>query len=116
MKNTGIMQRAAFSIAGWRRAVGTERSLRAHVALSLAVLLGMAFARPEIVWWAIMLLSIAVGWALELMNAAIERLCDHLHPQHHIVIGEVKDIASAAAFTVNMATGALAAVMFWTTT
>ncbi len=34
--------------------------------------------------------------AVELLNTAIEKLCDHVTPQHHPQIGVVKDLGSAA--------------------
>ena len=36
--------------------------------------------------------------AIELLNTAIEKLCDHTTPEHHPVIGAVKDLGSAAVF------------------
>jgi diacylglycerol kinase (ATP) len=34
--------------------------------------------------------------AIELLNTAIEKLCDRLHPDHHEDVGYVKDLGSAA--------------------
>ena len=34
--------------------------------------------------------------SIELLNTAVEKLCDHVNPAHHPVIGLVKDLASAA--------------------
>ena len=34
----------------------------------------------------------------EYLNTAVEKLCDHLHPDRHPSIGIVKDVASAGAF------------------
>jgi diacylglycerol kinase (ATP) len=36
--------------------------------------------------------------AIELLNTAIEKLSDHVTPEHHIEIGIIKDAASAAVF------------------
>ena len=36
--------------------------------------------------------------AVELLNTAIERLSDHVTPEHHVEIGIIKDAASAAVF------------------
>ena len=112
MKNSGMIQRARYSVAGLRVAVLGERSLRTHLALSLVLLVAMGFLEPARFWWAVMPLAIATCWGFELMNAAIERLCDHLHPERHEAIGEVKDLASAAAFTANVTTAGLAIAMF----
>ncbi len=34
---------------------------------------------------------------VELLNTAIEKLCDHVTPARHPDIGAIKDVASAAA-------------------
>lgn len=34
--------------------------------------------------------------AVELLNTAIEKLCDHVTPEHHPQIGIIKDLGSAA--------------------
>ena len=46
--------------------------------------------------------------SVELMNTAVEKLCDHLHPDRHARIGVVKDVASAA----SLATMALAGLVW----
>lgn len=103
MKNSGIFRRTRYSIAGLALALRRERSLRTHVLASVAlcVLLAWRGASPQ--WWAIVLLALMLGWAFEIANAAIETLCDRLHPGHDPAIGAVKDLASASAFAVNMA-------------
>ena len=45
-----------------------------------------------------LLASLLLMLAAEFLNTAIEKLCDHLHPDHHARIGVVKDLASAGAF------------------
>lgn len=107
-KNAGILARAGYSVAGLRAAWRGERSFRDHVMLSAVLFAAMAVLRPEAWWWAAIGLAVACGWAFEAMNAAIEALCDRLHPDRDPAIGRAKDMASAAAFTVNCATIALA--------
>lgn len=111
MKNAGILRRAHHSAAGLAAAWHAERSFRDHVLLSGVLLAGMTALRPAEWWWAVIVLSIAGGWALELINAALEALADKVHPERDPAIGRVKDMASAAAFVVNCATVVLAAAM-----
>ncbi|ANY19995.1 Diacylglycerol kinase [Tsuneonella dongtanensis] len=111
MKNAGILARAGYSIAGLRAAWREERSFRDHVALSMLLLAGMAVLRPDAWWWAVIVLALACGWAFEAMNAALEALCDRLHPARDPAIGRAKDMASAAAFVVNCAAAGLAIAM-----
>jgi diacylglycerol kinase (ATP) len=108
-KNAGLRQRATYSLKGLREGWRRERSFRTHAATSAALLLVMAALQPPALWWALVLMSLAVGMALELVNGAIEALLDHLHPQHHPQVGAAKDMASAAAFIANCTAAAVAA-------
>lgn len=101
MKNSGILSRARFSLAGLHYAWTNERSFRTQAILSPVVLAIMAWDRPPLLAWLVVLLALATASAMELINAAIEALADRLHPESHPQIGVVKDMASAAAFVLN---------------
>lgn len=76
----------------------TERAVRLELAL---LLLGvpLAFLVGATLWVRVALLvSLLLMLAAEFLNTAIEKLCDHLHPDHHRRIGIVKDLASAGTF------------------
>ena len=45
---------------------------------------------------------------VELLNTAIEKLSDHVTPQHHDAIGRVKDMGSAAVGVALVMAG-----LFW---
>ena len=110
MKNSGIALRAAYSLAGLRDAWRRERSFRAHLGFTAALLLLLVTLRPEPLWWCLLLLGAATGMALEAMNGAVEALADLVEPRRHPQVRIVKDMASAADFLVNCATG-LAAIL-----
>lgn len=76
----------------------TERAVRLELAL-LAIGLPAALLLGTTLWVRVALLaSLLAMLAAEFLNTAIEKLCDHLHPDHHARIGIVKDLASAGAF------------------
>lgn len=112
MKNGGIVRRTSHSLAGVATAWRRERSFRTHVAGSAVLCAALAWRGVSLDWWAVTLLAIALGWALEIVNAAIETLCDKLHPAHDAAIGAVKDLASASAFVVNLAILAVGLLAF----
>ena len=43
--------------------------------------------------------SLLVLLAVEFFNTAIEKFSDHVTPEHHKVIGRIKDYGSAAVFS-----------------
>ncbi|CAO4164180.1 diacylglycerol kinase [Methylorubrum populi] len=76
----------------------TERAIRLELAL-LALGLPAALLLGGSLWVRVALLaSLLLMLGAEFLNTAVEKLCDHLHPDRHPRIGIVKDLASAGAF------------------
>ena len=76
----------------------SEAALREEmILLAAGVLLGLAIA-PSIAWYVMMVGSLLVLLAVELLNTAIEKLADHVTREHHIEILRIKDFGSAAVF------------------
>ena len=83
---------------GLRYAVMSEAALREELlALIIALPLGY-FLAPGIGWFVAMVGSVIIVLGIELLNTAVEKLADHVMPDFHPRIGEVKDIGSAAVF------------------
>lgn len=60
--------------------------------------------------WVLVLLCIGSVMALELINTAIEKLCDVVQPSFHPVIGQIKDLCAAAVLVmaiISFITGCL---------
>ncbi len=81
---------------GW--ALRCERALRQELLLLVAALpLAACLATGP---WAFVALigALLLLLAVEFLNTAIEKLADHVTPEHHPEIGIVKDLGSAAVF------------------
>ena len=48
----------------------------------------------------------------EMFNTALEKLCDHLHPEEHAAIGLVKDISAGAVLIIAIAAAINGAIIF----
>ena len=81
---------------GLRAAARSEQAFRQElVAFALAV--PLAFLVGAGLWQRVALIGVVVLiLIIELLNTAIEKLSDHVTPQHHDAIGRVKDMGSAA--------------------
>jgi undecaprenol kinase len=77
------------------------------------VLLTLAVLRPAPLWWALTGASAAGVLACELLNSAIERLADALHPAEHEAIRAVKDCAAAAVLIACLGALAVAVAFLW---
>lgn len=96
------MQRiiAAFfnSLRGLAWAFRHEAAARQEM-IGLIIALPLAVALAEDMAGFIALIGVVLGLiAVELLNTAVEKLADHITPEHHPQIGVVKDLGSAAVF------------------
>lgn len=103
MKNRPFHQRLGYAIAGLRAGFANERSFRTHCLFALLALIALCVLKPAPLWWAIVALAVAAVMALELVNAALETLLDHLHPDLHPQIRIVKDMAAGSVLLASLA-------------
>jgi diacylglycerol kinase (ATP) len=86
------------SLRGLKEGFRTESAIRQEIAIAL-VALPLSFLVAQDVWtWVALVGSLLFVLAVEFLNAAIERLCDHIQPERHEAIRITKDLASAAVF------------------
>jgi len=102
MKNRRFHHRMSFAISGIASTLRTENSFRTQVLAAIVIGAVLVWLRPPPLWWAIIALTTAGVLAAELLNTAIERLADHLHPERHPGIKSVKDCAAAAVLIASL--------------
>lgn len=94
------------SMRGLIAAARSERAVRQELA-ALVAAGPAAWLVTDEPWLRLVLIGVLlVTLAIELLNTAIEKLCDHLSPDFSVQIGAVKDMCSAAVFCL-LATSAL---------
>lgn len=110
MKNQSFATRLSFAINGIRDALARERSLRTQAWCALAMVAVLAWLRPPALWWALCSLSAGLVLALELLNTALERTLDRLHPDLHDSIRAAKDCAAGAVLCASIAAACVGAL------
>lgn len=86
------------SIRGLREGLLTEAAVKQEIAIAV-VLLPVSFFVASNVWvWLALVASVLFVLVVEFLNTAVERLCNHVTPEHHEAIRVTKDLASAAVF------------------
>ena len=101
---TRIGRAFANTLGGFREGLATEAAVKQEAAL-LLIALPVSFFVADNVWvWAALVGSLVMLLAAEFLNTAIERLCNHLHPERHEAIKVTKDLASAGVFCVIVIT------------
>ncbi|MGE4001423.1 MAG: diacylglycerol kinase family protein, partial [Planctomycetaceae bacterium] len=90
----------------------TQRNMRIHLAATgLTVLLATAL-RCGAVEWGVLLLTIGLVWATELINTAIEAVVDLVSPQEHELARIAKDTASGAVLAAAVTSVFVGAILF----
>jgi len=95
---TRIFHATRSTLAGLREGITTEAAITQE-AVVLAIALPVSVFIAGSLWvWVALIASLLAVLAVEFLNTAIERLCDHLHPGIHENIRATKDYGSAAVF------------------
>jgi diacylglycerol kinase (ATP) len=81
---------------GW--ALRHEQAVREEFAALALGLPASLFVATTVAWWIALVGSLLVLIVVELLNTAIEKLSDHVTPEHSHAIKVVKDLGSAAVF------------------
>ena len=100
----------SFAVQGWKHTLRTQRNTWIHTTISaLVILLGLWLHLPARDW-AVILLTMALVWAAEFFNTALEVLTDLVHPETHPLAKTIKDV-SAAAVLVTAAAALLIGIL-----
>lgn len=94
--NQSLLKSFGNAFVGMRHFFTHERNGQIHLAITLAVLAAGLVFKIAMVEWVLILLCIAMVIGLEMLNSAIEKLCDMVEPNHHLTIKIIKDITAAA--------------------
>src|SRR5262245_37487779 len=95
---TRIWSACLNSMGGLREGLATEAAIKQEATLALLGLPLSFFLATNLWVWVALVASLLFLLSIEFLNTAIERLCDHVHPDRHAAIKITKDLASASVF------------------
>jgi len=90
----------------------TERNGKVQAAVSIFVLLAGFYLKISSVEWIIVVICVAVVIALEMVNTALEHLCNMIQSEYHTVIKIIKDVAAGAVLFVSIISILVGAIIF----
>lgn len=102
-----------YSLAGLRAAVRHEAAFRQELLVGVPALALAWWLAPD--RWGALAMSLAVlaVWVVELLNSALEAVCDAVSLESHPLIGRAKDIGSAAVMVSLLGAVLVWAVVLW---
>jgi diacylglycerol kinase len=106
-----IVRSFGFALEGIKRCFITEINFKIHIGFSIAALLLGWVLKISIAEWGEIIFCIGLVLSMEMMNTAIEALCNIVHQPFHPAIKKVKDIAAGAVLLVAVSSFIIAIVI-----
>ncbi len=105
----------SFSYAwqGIRYCFFMETNFKIHTVLAFVTILcsiGFSISAKE---WIVVIICIASVLALEMLNTAIEKLCDKLCPEINPQVKIIKDVAAGAVLVAAVASACIGTIIFF---
>jgi len=97
---------------GVRLGVRGQRSFQAHALLAVAVIACAAAFKVSLTEWCILLLCVAVVFAAEMFNSALESMAKAVSEQHDYHLGNALDIGSAAVLIAALGAAVVGSIIF----
>lgn len=89
-----------------------ERNGRIQLVTSIVIVMLAWWLHVSASEWIILLACIATVLSFEMINSAIEKLCNLVHPEYHAAVKVIKDIAAGAVLWVSVFSGIIGFIIF----
>jgi diacylglycerol kinase (ATP) len=108
-----LVKSFGYAIEGIVFTVKSQRNMRLHL-LAAVIVCSVAFwlnvSREDWRWLA---LCMALVWITELLNSAVEYLCDVVMPDQHLSVKRAKDIAAGAVLIGAVVAAVIGGLTLW---
>ena len=92
-----------YAFQGWWYVIQTQQNAWIHALVTMLVVIIAFWLGLPPRDWAVLLLTIAMVWAAEFINTAIEAVVDLASPNKHPLAGVGKDVGAAAVLIAALA-------------
>ena len=101
-ENKNFLAAVSNAFNGMKYFFSNERNGKIQLAIAviaIALSVGLRISTNE---WLVVLLCIGLVTGFEMMNTAIEMLCNIVHKEYHPAIKIIKDVAAASVLSVSL--------------
>lgn len=102
-----------YAFCGIIHCIKNERNMRIHTVVATYVLIFARFFALTREDYILLLLTIGGVIAAEMVNTAIEDLCDKVSPNYHTLIKHAKDAAAGAVLILAVFAVIIGIILFW---
>jgi diacylglycerol kinase (ATP) len=92
-----------FALAGGRLLLVSQHNAWIHAVATVLVVIAAMVVRVSRLEWVMLILAIALVWAMEALNTAVELLADEVSQEQRLRIGKAKDVAAFGVLVAAMA-------------
>lgn len=97
---------------GFKTVLKEELNFRVQVAVAVLVIVAGFIRCLSALEWALLVFAIALVLMAEMVNTAVEDICDKVQPNHDAVIGKVKDIMAGYVLLSAVAATVIGVLVF----
>ncbi len=90
----------------------TERNGKIQAVVAILVLLAGFFLHLSPTEWILVLLCISSVLIPEMMNSALEHLCNLVHNEYHPLIKHIKDVSAGAVLVASLISSVIGLIIF----
>lgn len=101
-----------YAFHGWGYVLRTQQNAWVHAVISLLVVFLGLWLRLPGRDWAVIILAMAMVWAAEILNTAIEAVVDLASPSRHPLAKVGKDVGAAAVLIAALAAVLIGLLLF----
>jgi len=113
MKNRNLAHSFKFAFQGLRFAVISQRNMRIHILIGIAVILLGLYFKFSFIEMAVLYITIMFVMVAEIINTAIELSLDFLNDKgHHPSVKLIKDIAAGGVLLATINAVVIGAIIF----
>jgi len=107
-----VIKSFGWAFNGLKDCILHEKNFRIQYILALLVIIAGIFFQLSANEWMVILLCFAVVLSFEIINSAIEKLCDLVSPDFNLTIKKVKDMSASAVLLSAIITFIIACIIF----
>lgn len=101
-----------FALAGGRLLLASQHNAWIHAVATVLVVIAAMVVRVSRLEWVMLILAIALVWAMEALNTAVELLADEVSQEQRLLIGKAKDVAAFGVLVAAMASMLIGFLVF----
>lgn len=102
-----------YAFTGVLYAINHERNMRIHIAVAAYLLYFVSYYRLSAIKMSLLLIMIALVMCLELVNTAVERVCNLYSTKYNRLIEIAKDVSAGAVLVASGFAVAVAVFLLW---